>query len=332
MTLAALISGAHAQDLCVRADQEAPTRRRLIPQIDTLLGRLAAHRAAVDEIFEKKRAGLSANATATAGEAPLANYPIGFCSVIRDQVFERLLADREFHALIGSEVILKKIFVLLKGRYFQNALQLGNLYVDVANDTVDIAKPKLEWLRIEEVDYENAVDWPAVAAVGRRYYELELYPNLLFPLAFPAAPYFAIRASGRIDFFQAQNLLFLKDLGDGLRRARALLGDPAFLARPLPAPYRDLLEQACGANLHAAFPLEFSPTDPATLRERVLPEFVSLARQPDASAAATVQNYLRLISDATLRLARMNLRPDPGILARLRTEGLVPAAAADREA
>jgi hypothetical protein len=41
-------------------------------------------------------------------------------------------------------VVLKKVFVLLKGRYFQNALQLGNLYVDVANDTVDTAKPKLE--------------------------------------------------------------------------------------------------------------------------------------------------------------------------------------------
>lgn len=76
----------------------------------------------------------------------------------------------------------------MKGCYFQNALQVGNLYIDVANDTVFTEKPKLEWARIEEVDYQNADDWPAVAAVGRRYYEVELYPNLRFPLAFPAAP------------------------------------------------------------------------------------------------------------------------------------------------
>ncbi|MBC8009522.1 MAG: hypothetical protein H7067_05455, partial [Burkholderiales bacterium] len=301
-----------------------PTRRHLLPRIDAILARLAAHRAAVDEVFAKKRAGLGATATTTAGEAPLIRYPIGFCSAIRDQVFERLLDDREFHALVGPEVVFKKIFVLLKGRYFQNALQLGNLYVDVANDTVDLAKPKLEWLRIDEVDYENADDWPAVAAVGRRYYEIELYPNFLFPLAFPAAPYFAIRASGRIDFFQAQDLVFLKDLGDGFRRARALLDDPAFLARPLPEPYRALLEKACGGNLHAAFPLEFAPTDAYGLRERVLPEFAALDSQGNAAAATIVQNYLRLIADATRRLARLDLRPDPATLARLRADGAIP--------
>ncbi len=326
MSLAPLIAAAHAQDLRARPDQEAPTRRCLLPRIDAILARLAAHRAAVDEGFEKRRAGLSAQATATAGEAPLANYPIGFCSVIRDQVFDRLLADREFHALIGPDVVFKKIFVLLKGRYFQNALQLGNLYIDVANDTVFVEKPKLEWARIEDVRHENADDWPAVAAVGRRYYEVELYPNLLFPLAFPAAPYFAIRASGRIDFFQAQDLLFLKDLGDDFRRARALLDSPDFLSRPLPEPYRHLLEQACGANLHAAFPLEFAPTDAAALRERVLPEFSALARQNHADAAATVQNYLRLVHDATRRLACLNLRPDTATLVRLRAEGAIPAA------
>ncbi len=313
MSLASLIAAAHAPDLRARPDQEAPTRRRLLPQIDAILDRLRAHRAAVDEAFAKKRAALGARAAAAdygvAGEALLAKYPIGFCNAIRDQVFERLLADREFHALIGPDVVLKKIFVLLKGRYFQNALQLGNLYVDVANDTVFVEKPKLEWARIEEVDYQNADDWPAVAEVGRRYYQVELYPNFLFPLAFPAVPWFAIRASGRIDFFQAQNFVFLKDLGDGLRRARALLDDPAFATRALPEPYRALLERACGANLHAAFPLEFSPTDAAGIRERVLPEFAELAKRNDSAALATVQGYLRLLDDATLRLARLNLRP-----------------------
>lgn len=323
--LAQAIAGARALDMRASSDQEAPTRQRLLPNIEAILARLRMHRAAVDEVFLAKRAGLGTTSGATHGEATLAAYPVGYCGAIRDQVFDRLGEDRAFHELIGSDVVLKKVFVLLKGIYFQNALQLGNLYVDVANDTVFVDKPKVEWARIADVAFENAEDWPAVAAVGRHYYGVELYPNFLFPLAFPAAPYFAIRASGRIDFFQAQNVVFLKDIGDGLRRARALLDDPGFTRRTLPEPYRRLVETACGGNLHAAFPLEYAPTDTAGLRAGVLPEFVALATRGDAAAFATIGRYLRLMEDATLRLARMNLRPAPEDLARLRAEGAIPA-------
>ena len=326
MTLARAIASARAQDLRVQADQEAPTRRRLLPNIAAIVERLHVHRAAVDDVFFAKRATISSTSSAIAGEADLAGYPLGFCGQIRDQVLDRLVADAAFRELIGADVVLKKIFVLLKGVYFQNALQLGNLYVDVANDTVFIDKPKIEWLRIEDTPFENADSWSAVAAVGKRYYEVELYPNLLFPLAFPSAPYFAIRASGRIDFFQAQNVIFLKDLGDGLRRAHALLDDPEFCRRPLPEVYRRLIKRACGGNLHAAFPLEYAPTDIDGLRTRVLPEFAELARQGDAAALTTIQNYTRLMQEASTRLARMNLRPSDEALAQLRKDGAVPAA------
>jgi hypothetical protein len=324
VNLAQAIAGARALDMRADPGQETPTRRRLLPAIEAIMERLHAHRAAVDERFLAKRTGLESSSGATRGEATLAAYPIGYCGPIRDQVFARLRDDRVFHGLIGPDVVLKKVFVLLKGLYFQNALQLGNLYVDVANDTVFVEKPKVEWARIGNVDFENAESWPTVAAVGKRYHGIELYPNLLFPLAFPSSPYFAIRASGRIDFFQAQNVLFLKDLGDGMRRARALLDDPAFFARPLPEPYRRLVETACGGNLHTAFPLEYAPTDAEALRARVLPEFAALAAKGDAAAFATIESYNRLMEEATLRLARMNLRPEPGELADLRTAGAVP--------
>lgn len=328
MTLARATANARAQDMRRVSDQEAPTRRRLLPNIAAIVERLTLHRAAVDDAFFAQRATRSADTAATAGEASLANYPVGYCDAIRDRVFERLLGDPVFRSQTGSDVILKKVFVLLKGRYFQNAMQLGNLYVDVANDTVFVEKPKIEWAHINDVDFENADDWRTVAAVGRRYYTVELYPNFLFPLAFPSAPYFAIRASGRIDLFQAQNVLFLKDLGDGFRRAHALLDDPEFLRRPLPEPYRRIIESACGGNLHAAFPLEYAPTDIEGLRTRILPEFAQLAQKGDASALTTIEHYTRLMGEATRRLARMNLRPSPEELARLRAEGAIPAASA----
>jgi hypothetical protein len=326
VTLASVIENARAQDLRAQRDQETPTIRRLLPNIAAIVERLHVHRAAVDEVFFAKRTAQRSASSTTAGETSLADYPLGFCGAIRDQVAERLAADPLFREMIGPGVVLKKVFILLKGVYFQNALQLGNLYVDVANDTVFIDKPKVEWLRIEEVNYQNAEDWRAVAEVGRKYYEVELYPNFLFPLAFPSAPYFAIRASGRIDFFQAQNILFLKDLGDGMRRAMALLDDPGFTRRELPAPYRRLIETACGGNLHAAFPIEYAPAGIEALRTRVLPEFIALARQGDAAAVSAIEHYTRLMQEATLRLARMDLRPSAEELGRLRAEEAIPSA------
>ena len=247
-------------------------------------------------------------------------------------MWERLGADAEWRALCGPDVVIRKIFVLLKGRYFQNALQVGNLYVDVANDTVYVDKPKLEWAPIPEVDYENVDDWSRVAEVGRRYYEARLYPNLLFPFLFPAAPFFAVRSSGRIDLFFAQNLLFLKDLGSGFSRARALAEtfarDEAGGAT-LPEPYARRLREACGGNLHAAFPVEYAPTSAAEIVTRVLPDFEALGReQDDPAAGRTIESYLLLVEQATRRLAALDLRPAPAELARLREAGLVPAAAA----
>jgi hypothetical protein len=325
VTLARAIESARSQDLRMQPDQDAGTRR-LLANMPAIEERLRFHRAAVDEFFFARRDAARGTVSETAGEATLAGYPLGFCHTIRDHVLERLLADESFRALIGPGVVLKKIFVLLKGIYFQNALQLGNLYVDVANDTVFIDKPKIEWLPVADVVFENADSWSSVAAVGRHYYEVELYPNFLFPLAFPSAPYFAIRSTGRIDLFQAQDILFMKDLGDGFPRARALLDDPAFLAQPLPDVYRRLIESSCGGNLHAAFPIEYAPTDAEGIRTGVLPEFAALAAQGDQGALTTIQHYRRLMQEATLRLARLNLRPSAEELARLRADGAIPAA------
>lgn len=317
MTLRDLIAEARGLDLRASPDQEAPTRSRLLPRMGELLALLAGHRAAVDEEFFKKRAAQApaADADAPLGEARLAAYPVGFCSEIRDGVWRRLPADPAFRALCGPEVAVRRVFVLLRGRYFQNALQIGNLYVDVANDTVFPEKPKLEWARIEEVEFENADDWTRVAAVGRRYHGVELYPNLLFPLAFPVAPFFAVRSNGRVDLFHAQSVLFLKDLGDGLRRARALARRFADTGERLPAIFEKKIREACGGNLREAFPLEFAPTPAAELEARVFGEFDALAASADGEAAArTVDAYLRLVGQAARRLAALDLRPAPAEL------------------
>lgn len=324
MSLEIARARAYAQDLRIIPGQERVTRTQLTPVIGAILDRLRIHRAEIDREFERQKAALPPGTPAALGEPALAAYPIGFCRQIRDRVWDRAIADEAFQKLIGREVVLKKVFILLKGQYFQNAVQLGNLYVDVANDTVWPDKPKLEWAPIAQVVYENVDGWPRFAAVARRYLGIELYPNRLFPFGFPAAPFFAIRPGGRIDLFFAQDIIFLKDVGEGMRRTRALLADEELMARRLPAPYEDLLQRACGGNLLAAFPLEFAPAEPDAVRDGVVAEFVGLARQPPEPALATVEHYLRVMTEATRRLMQLNLVPPAEELARLRAAGAIP--------
>lgn len=325
MALELLSARAYAHDLRAIPEQAEITRTRLVPGIAEIMECLRGHRAEVDRRMEARRAALPAVVPTPVGEISLAAYPLGFCREIRDGVWDRAIADPAFQALIGRDVILKKIFVLLKGRYFQNAVQLGNLYIDVANDTVWIDKPKLEWKPIAEVEYENVDSWPSLNAVARRYLQVELYPNRLFPFAFPAAPFFAIRPSGRIDLFFAQEILFLKDVGQGMRRTLQLLADESAMSRRLPPAYEELLRAACGGNLYAQFPLEFAPVEPAAIRDGVVADFLALKRETPQRALAMVEQYLGVITDATRRLVRLDLVPPAEELARLRASGAVPA-------
>ncbi len=325
MALEIASARAYAQDMRTVPEQRAVTQQRLLPAIDAILERLRAHRAEVDRIMEERRGKLPPGQPTPIGEPALATYPLGFCREIRDMVWERALVDPAFQALLGREVMLKKVFILLKGRYFQNAVQLGNLYIDVANDTVWTDFPKLEWKPIAEVQYENVDSWPSFAAVARRYLQVELYPNRLFPFAFPAAPFFAIRPGGRIDLLYAQDMIFLKDVGQGMRRTLALLADDKVMARRLPPEYEELVRAACGGNLFAQFPLEFTPAEPAAIRDGVVAEFIALRNQPPERALAMIEQYLNVITEAARRLMQLNLVPPPAVLARLRAEGAAPA-------
>lgn len=323
--LETLSAAAFAHDLRPQADQDDITCTRLIPNIDRILERLRIHRAEVDREFERKQAALPPERPdAAPGEKSLALYPIGFCREIRDGVWARAIADPEFQALIGRDVVVKKIFVLLKGQFFQNAAQLGNLYVDVANDTVWRDKPKLEWLRIEDVAYENLESWPRFYEVSRRYLGLELYPNLLFPLAFPLAPFFAIRPGGRLDLLYAQDSIFLKDLTQDMRRTCELLADRALMARRLPEVYADRVRASCGGNLLDAFPLEFAPSTREEIRATVVEEFIALGKLPTAQAQTTIQHYVKLVGAASKRLHNLHIVADPATLTELRRTGAAP--------
>lgn len=59
--------------------------------------------------------------------------------------------------------------MILKGRSFQNAIQFGNLFIDVAIDSVDPAKPCLEWMDGREVPFENLTGLESLVRVAEAH-------------------------------------------------------------------------------------------------------------------------------------------------------------------
>jgi len=286
-----LVDLAMSQDMAWHAGQESLTTsllRPILPEIVDTLGRLR----------------LRTDAWIAQSAAP-PSYPIGFCAVIRDRVFDGLLGDPRVQSLIAAGLVLKKVFVILKDRYFQNAMQFGNLYIDVANDTVDPAKPWLEWMDVREVPYENVGELPTLIRVAESYHRCRAFPNVFFPLLAPVVPLLLIAEDGRLGLLHFQDGGFLKDLAHGLPHLRSWLAGPARLLPPLPEPYTAQLQQACGGNDFAVFPFEYRPCS-----------FGEIAAQADDYAAAfadsdrhdAILGVLNLVPVAIRSLHTMDLR------------------------
>ncbi len=324
MTPADFLKQGSAFDMAFLPSQASLTQQLVLPQLETILQKLESFRTEVDNEFvaQLKQTSKSTREQVE-GEINLERYPLGFCRQIRDRTYARMLADVFFQDLIKSGLRLRKVFIFLRGQYFQNALQLGNFYFDVANDTVFIDKPKLDWAPVGKVDYENVDSWQRFEAVGCEYLKIEFYPNLIFPLAFPAMPFFAIRSNGSLEFVELQTSLFFKDLGQDMKLSIALLNDAAIMNKKLPDYYTLELERLFAGNLFQAFPLEYAPSSPQEILEGVVSEFQEMSRNPPANASATISAYLELITNADKQLRTRNLIPPRDELQRLRDAGLV---------
>ncbi|MEQ8813795.1 MAG: hypothetical protein RLO51_05715 [Thalassobaculum sp.] len=117
-------------------------------------------------------------------------YPLGRCREIRDAVLalllERVNAPRDpmeaaISTFIRSGGVGKKTWGVLRNTYFQNAMQLGAWYVDVANDTVVPSKPPVEVLPAAGVDMVAVRDYAHFADIARRYWGAEVFRNSVFP-------------------------------------------------------------------------------------------------------------------------------------------------------
>jgi hypothetical protein len=161
---------------------------------------------ALEELFLSLRAetdqSLGSRAPAKNGKP----YPYGYCREITCDVLTRL-NDRMKHPRHPAERAIKvylnrggtgrRVWGALRDRYFQNALKVGGLYIDVSNDSVDINKPKVEILRMDQSGLEKIRDAAHFVRIGALYWGETFYANHAIPSLAPMFPILGVDRSGR---------------------------------------------------------------------------------------------------------------------------------------
>ncbi|MGK0185723.1 MAG: hypothetical protein ACI9R3_001502 [Verrucomicrobiales bacterium] len=126
-----------------------------------------------------------------------------------------------------------RVWGVLRNRYFQNALQLGSFYFDVANDTVDVTKPKVEYMAMAESGFRNIESYSEFADVAERYWECEIYPNLHFPRLAPLLPLVKISRAGVLSLACSIYLMQRMNLDSGFVASEEFISSSKWADRRL---------------------------------------------------------------------------------------------------
>lgn len=228
--------------------QQALTERFLRPVLPGLERLLLDIRRELDPILRAAHPARGAQA-----------YPLGRCREITVAVQERLAqldparlsgpqaeafaALRGFMAAGGE---MRRAWGDLRGLYFQNAMVVGALYVDVANDTVVPTKPPVEILPFAQADFTPIADYRHFARIARSYWKCRFWPNHLLPQLAPYLPLILISASGRVRLEPSAGFMLALTLSKGFLPSEQALAAPA-------------LSPAVFARLRAALDVRSTP-------------------------------------------------------------------------
>ncbi|MGZ4955665.1 MAG: hypothetical protein ACXV8Q_11175 [Methylobacter sp.] len=159
-------------------------------------------------------------------------YPLGRCLEISRTVYGYLQkgiqqpqseAMNALHQFVIGGGEARRVWGALREQYFQNAFQLGSYYVDVANDTVDIIKPKIEILPLQAAGFVNLRDFSHFAKIGERYWQCTFYPNLLLPELAPLFPLFSYTANGQVRLHSNMDYMLRMNIADCFKPAEQYL-------------------------------------------------------------------------------------------------------------
>ncbi|MES2625978.1 MAG: SapC family protein [Pseudomonadota bacterium] len=181
--------------------QTSLTEKFLLPKLREVETFFLATRALIDPIQQKLQ-------PVKLGKP----YPLGQCLEITHAV-KKLLQKKinqaqldpssasgyaAFSAFLAAGGIFRHAWGDLRGEYFQNAFQLGTLYLDVSNDTVTVTKPKVEILPFTESRFVAIADFHHFARLAERYWQHTVVPNHVLPDIAPYCPLIHVRRDGLI--------------------------------------------------------------------------------------------------------------------------------------
>ncbi|MBO9544901.1 hypothetical protein [Caulobacter sp.] len=229
----------------VQADLAARFLTPAIPAIEALL---LALRAETD--------------AALATDAPRYGkpYPYGYCLEITLDVMTRLrLRMQQAPRSTGEEAVRafllgggegRQVWGILRERYFQNAMVLGDLYVDVANDSVDPSKPKVEILPLAASGLALVETVEDFVRIAEPYWNVRLYANTALPFLAPLFPFLAVNASGQVRLEARPNHMMRLLAGGGFVQSERWLAEG-----PEPSPeIVQAVREACPPDILALGP------------------------------------------------------------------------------
>lgn len=275
--------------------QQALTEKYLLPELHELERFLLTVRLQLDsELHQAKPVKLGKP------------YPLGQCLEIALSVERKLREIKEtslplhahagfraFRAFLRSGGEFRLIWGDLRRQYFQNAFQLGTLYVDVANDTVVPSKPKVEILPFHQADMVPVEDFLHFATLAGRYWHDRVYPNHVLPSLAPYCPLIHVGKSGRVKIHDSSRYML------ALTRTAAFVPSEQVLTKAsMPQELFDWMRTALQKT-----PLTL-PSSPKEGRQLALQRCEDYRHKRWHQNPATEQKITETVSKLNRRLAR----------------------------
>lgn len=203
----------HSQLRPLLPDEPAPVDDR---QRELTARHLLPFQAEIFDLLMDIRLGLDPTLSRMFPQCAGKPYPLGRCLEITNAVRHELLlrlskpqipAEAALRVFLESGGILRPIWGALRGTYFQNATQIGGLYVDVSNDTVDVKKPKVEICSVAACDLLPIKNIRHFMDVAIKYWNIDIYVNSVIPILAPLFPMIGVQKSGKFNLLIANDYM-----------------------------------------------------------------------------------------------------------------------------
>ena len=247
-SLTDLIAGYEAELISPVDDRVvALVERFIVPNVDAIIRDMSELRGETDAFLRARLGGTAKPDEGGDGGPP--GYPVSYCLEITRHMLHlmsrvpapaHMTGLQAVHDFVRAGGFVKRIWGALRGTYFQNATQVGNYYLDVANDTVNPQKPKVELLPLADANFRNVDSYFEFETVGRSYWQCHTIANRHFPNLAPWYPVVTFSKRGVIRLDSANSFMFPMNIVRGFAPAwDFVMGGEG--ARTEAEPYADMM-------------------------------------------------------------------------------------------